>query len=170
MEKSYTLVRITESGIGYRNDLYFGSGVTDAAEVLHYEVMVLCNLSALTFCKERYNIGFDWEFIRKKIDAGIWECPADVYYDAPEVIVEGYHALLQYCYDFFGTYDLHALWLSSLEGVMQHYCDPGENSIREYSLPEHYLVVDDLDDQGILIVTPTPISSLEYREIVVQRR
>lgn len=56
--------------------------------------------------------------------------------------------------------ELYAYWFTSKDAVQKLYAGDTE-PISEFKLPQKYLILSDLDDEGILIVSETPKSELE---------
>lgn len=56
---------------------------------------------------------------------------------------------------------LYGYWMTSRDGVIHNYAN-GDNQtvITQFTLPKDYIILSDLDDEGVLIISETPKSLL----------
>lgn len=116
---------LLKTHIGYRTELYSGSGVRDACKVLQYESEVLGNEIEL-----RYEIAQNL--------------------DLPEGA--DLKSVCQQIHNRFGN-AAKAVWLGTLETVMRYLDDePRPSEADQYFIPKTALLVDDLGYDGQLFV------------------
>lgn len=113
---------------GFRNDYCYGSGVTDALEVIKYEVLELGNIDILETSRQKYNIKMDLRNKKQSIEI-----------------------LHKFLINYYGSRKLNVLWLSTYDSIMNMY--GGSDSISTYFIPKNSLILSDLGFDGVLLVS-----------------
>lgn len=73
--------------------------------------------------------------------------------------------VIDYVKQHFGTDEVYGYWFTTKQNVIDLYHGDTED-MTQFELPSDYLILSDLDDDGILIVSQTPKSALEQHIIV----
>ena len=119
-------VELLRSGIGFRDDTCYGSGVENFSDIIAYETFTLCNTDILRKCRELYELNLD---LRKK--------------------KESIQRILYYIYDYYKTDRIYAKWFGLRENVRVLY----GSEISVYRIPINSLIVSDLGYDGCLFVS-----------------
>lgn len=116
---------------------------------------------------QQSNIGFRNDFlfsgddylIQEVLKYEIYELNNDDILDF--LNVDGINDVLKYIKEYFKTNSpIYGYWFTSKAGVKSSYAGDTE-PISKFNLPEKYLILSDLDSDGILIASETPKSELK---------
>ena len=112
--------------IGYRNDDYYGSHITDLYKIVEYEIEELGNLDIPDYLYEHYEFDYVDDETLSEQTVGFLKS------EFPEY--------------------RYGLWLASKKSVSELY--GGEFSeVREYKIPETAIIISDLGFDGFLVAT-----------------
>lgn len=116
--------------IGYRNDSYYGSGVTDLKKILMFEYEELGNEDALDFCQEHH---FNQKF------------------SSPQQTIK---AIIMYCQQVFNTNKVYGVWVAPKNAVRRIY-GGAQGRISAYEFRgKPFILLSDLGEEGLLIAVP----------------
>ena len=138
----------------FRNDDYYGAHITDALEVLRYEIKELFNTDILDYCRTTYALSAD---LKKSIsdDIRALGCVGEW----PETIDRDIKTLLDELSKLYGQKISHVLWLAGCRAVKEFYRGTDEN-IKEYETSK--IILSDLGDDGILFGYPEKPRQIEH--------
>jgi hypothetical protein len=157
---SEELDQILKDRFGYRNEGYGGSGEHNAFEVIKFEMCELANEDIVDFFKENYGLEVPFESYSDAWNNGELE-DEDV-----DKIIDDMKAILE---KKFGHTELFALWLTTLNGVKEHYTDEDLEYVNKYFFSDGLVIpISDLGDQGTLFIMAVNPDHLKFEEVAIQ--
>ena len=141
---SETLKTMQETGLGYRNDNFYGSGVRDIEDIVYFEIEELGNTDIIYTMSKLYKL--DWEKYVEEEDGD--------YFVPEDYLHEIQNNILSYLEKHFGEShtNLCGIWLTTEEAVKKRYCSNSEEEIMEISIGKTWLPISDLGFDGTLFV------------------
>lgn len=158
---SRTLSKIIEDKRGYRTESYSGSGVRNLKEILRYEIVILGNTDILAYLRDNYDILPEFKLNENTISS-LRETAEDDN-ELKQLIIDEEQQIAIVNADYFieqilnfvqrviGSKEATGLWLTTFKNVINRYGGNSED-IDEYSLPDRFIVLSDLDNDGALLV------------------
>jgi len=124
-------IELLETGIGYRNDLLYGSGIEDFEAVISHEILELGNRDIPLTCNKLYSISTSlMDIIPKKV----------------------IRRIVDYMRTHYKTSSLYVKWLCTKCNVIEYYEGCDENIVA-YKIPSNALVISDLGREGALFIS-----------------
>lgn len=149
---SKTAAKLLENKIGYREESYSGSHIRNLYDVIEFEIEELGNEDILYFLK----------------------CNEPELHDLPDPLTEDddIPSILKRIDKFvktkLGSTNVSAIWLTSYKYVKKWY-EGEDESIDMYSIPANFVILSDLNDEGILLaVTTEDFGSMYDPEIKIK--
>lgn len=144
--KSKTLTQMEKTKKGYRNEDFRGSGEVDFESIANFEIMELGNLDIPEFLME---CGMKDILKDVQVDPFFDPNPSQEEYIIKEIMK---FVRLQLKVE--EDVNLYAKWLTSREGVLESYVLEDDWTISQYTLPDSFLAVSDIGEEGALFVSP----------------
>ena len=162
VEHSAELIEMLASKKGYRNSEYYGAGISNLEEILCHEIGEMGNTDVLDFMVENYSLELNYKaklgdcFGEEEIDNfSKEEIQSILEATTSETVVENYSYFVDKVLNAIkakvGTRELYGVWLTTQDGVEEHYYRSG--SVTDgYQLTERVLPISDLRGYGALFV------------------
>lgn len=151
---SNTLQLLIDSRIGFRSESFSGSGVRNVLDVLRFEFS-LGNTDVIKFVQDNYDLLLDYTETGDEL--------SDIVLENAQDIAEKIVFFLKEKFSVSSEDHLEALWLTSQEGVRFYTIneDIENEHIDIYVIPDEFVVLSDLGEEGSLFVFKT----LAYRKL-----
>lgn len=143
---SNTLQLLIDSRIGFRSESFSGSGVRNVLDVLRFEFS-LGNTDIIKFVQDNYDLLLNYTETGDEL--------SDIVLENAQDIAEKIVFFLKEKFSVSSEDHLEALWLTSQEGV-RFYTINGD--IDFYVIPDEFVVLSDLGEEGSLFVFKTLVS------------
>lgn len=134
---SGTAKRLLKNNTGYRNETISG-GEFFLHDVLNYEIEELGNTDIFQTVNLLYGIKFNTHY--------------DIAYWATNML---------------NSSVAYGLWLTSKQGVKQWYSYDGSKTMTEYKLPDRYIILSDLNSEGVLFAIPCSKIFLNHKVVKI---